>query len=65
MRTLIQRVTRASVTVDNKIVGGIERGLVVLLGVGGQDGAGDADRLAEKITSLRNFNDEAGKLNHS
>lgn len=65
MRTLIQRVTRASVTVDNKIVGGIERGLVVLLGVGGQDGAGDADRLAEKITSLRIFNDEAGKFNHS
>lgn len=65
MRAVVQRVTRASVTVAGEVVGRIERGLVVLLGVAAGDTADDAVALAEKICELRIFSDEAGKMNRS
>jgi len=65
MRILLQRVTAASVAVDEQIVGAIEHGLVVFVGVGGQDGPAESDKLAEKIAHLRIFNDDAGKFNRS
>ncbi|MEP6635280.1 MAG: D-aminoacyl-tRNA deacylase [Acidobacteriota bacterium] len=65
MRAVVQRVTRASVTVEGETVGEIERGLVVLLGVASDDAAGDVDYLADKIPALRIFDDEAGKMNLS
>lgn len=63
MRTVIQRVSRASVSVDGKIVGEIGRGVVVLVGVTHGDGREQADWLAEKIAGLRIFEDTAGKMN--
>src|SRR2546430_17671251 len=65
MRAVVQRVTRASVTVDGKIVGEIGSGLVVLLGIAREDTKLDAAYLAEKIASLRIFDDEAGTMNCS
>src|SRR5260370_15332627 len=65
MRAVVQRVTRASVTVDGEIVGEIGSGLVVLLGIARDDTKLDAAYLAEKITALRVFDDEAGKMNLS
>lgn len=65
MRALIQRVSKASVAVDGKIVASIEQGLVVLLGVGHADGEEQARWMAEKIAALRIFEDEAGKMNLS
>ena len=65
MRAVVQRVTRAQVTVDGEIVGAIERGLVVLLGVAHDDTKADADYLAPKIVSLRIFDDSEGKMNIS
>ena len=63
MRALIQRVTSASVTVDGEVVGQIGRGFLVLLGVTHSDAAAQADWLARKITTLRVFEDAAGKMN--
>jgi D-aminoacyl-tRNA deacylase len=63
VRAVIQRVSRARVTVNGTITGEINRGLVVLLGVGNSDTAADADYLAAKIASLRIFEDENGKMN--
>ncbi len=63
MRTVIQRVSRAQVTVAGEIVGRIGRGLLVLLGVGQADSEADADYLADKIIGLRIFEDESGKMN--
>jgi D-aminoacyl-tRNA deacylase len=65
MRACIQRVSEARVTVDGSATGEIGRGLVVLLGVGQQDGEGEVDFLAEKIVGLRIFEDDAGKMNRS
>lgn len=65
MRAVVQRVSRASVRVDGQTVGGIERGLLVLLGVGHNDGEGDATYLAEKIAGLRIFEDQDDKMNVS
>jgi D-tyrosyl-tRNA(Tyr) deacylase len=65
MRAVVQRVSRASVTVDGEIVGKIERGLLVLLGVTHADTEASADYLAEKIAGLRIFEDDAGKMNLS
>jgi D-tyrosyl-tRNA(Tyr) deacylase len=65
MRAVVQRVLRAKVSVDGKITGEIERGMLVLLGVGANDAEQDADYLAEKILGLRIFNDEQGKMNVS
>jgi D-aminoacyl-tRNA deacylase len=65
MRAVIQRVTRAKVTVDAKIVGEIGNGLVVLLGIARDDTKLDAAYLAEKIAALRIFDDDEGKMNLS
>src|SRR3954447_6359301 len=65
MRACIQRVSGAHVTVDGAETGRIGRGLVVLLGIGHNDGAGEVAWLAEKIVGLRVFEDEAGKMNRS
>ncbi len=65
MRAVIQRVSRAAVTVDGVEVGAIAMGFLVLLGVGHGDTAADADYLAEKIAHLRVFEDEAGKMNRA
>src|SRR3954468_18593516 len=65
MRAVVQRVSRASVTVDNAVVGKIDRGLLVLLGVTHADTEAAADYLAEKIAGLRIFEDDAGKMNLS
>lgn len=65
MRTVVQRVTRASVTVDGKIVGKIGKGLVVLLGIANDDTEQDVKYLVEKIAALRIFDDEAGRMNLS
>jgi D-tyrosyl-tRNA(Tyr) deacylase len=65
MRALIQRVSHASVTVDDQVVSKIGRGLLILLGVGHGDGEEQAQFLAEKIANLRIFEDEEGKTNLS
>lgn len=65
MIAVIQRVSSASVEVDNKIVGEIGKGMVVLLGVAKGDIESDSDYLAEKILNLRIFEDDAGKMNRS
>jgi len=65
MRAVVQRVTSADVTVDDKITGQIEKGLVVLLGVEDTDNEKDADYMADKITGLRIFEDSEGKMNLS
>jgi len=63
MRAVIQRVSRAQVTVKNEVGGRIGRGLLVLLGVSRDDSDKDADYLAEKISGLRIFEDENKKIN--
>jgi D-tyrosyl-tRNA(Tyr) deacylase len=65
LRVLLQRVSRASVTVRDELVSGIGPGLLLLVGVGNEDGFGEYDRLAEKIVNLRVFEDEQGKMNRS
>jgi D-tyrosyl-tRNA(Tyr) deacylase len=65
MRAVIQRVTSASVAVNGQTTGRIEKGLLVLLGVGQNDAEDDAGYLAEKIVNLRVFNDAEGKMNLS
>ncbi len=65
MRAVVQRVTRASVKVNNELTGKIEEGLLVLLGVAQEDAESDADYLAEKVAGLRIFEDEEGKMNRS
>jgi D-tyrosyl-tRNA(Tyr) deacylase len=65
MRAIVQRVTRAKVTVENETVGAIGNGLLVLLGVASDDTQVDADYLAQKIVALRIFDDAEGKMNVS
>ena len=65
MRVLIQRVARAEVRVDRKLIGKIDQGLLVLVGVGHSDTEEMADALADKTVDLRIFRDEDGKTNRS
>lgn len=65
MRVVVQRVTKASVSIDGKIVGQINRGLVILLGVKNGDDESDARFLADKCVNLRIFADAEGKFNLS
>ena len=65
MRVVIQRVSEASVKVDNQIVGEIGKGLMLLIGVDESDENSDADWLVKKILDVRVFSDEDGKMNHS
>jgi D-tyrosyl-tRNA(Tyr) deacylase len=65
MRAVLQRVSRASVTVEARVTGEIGPGLVVLVAVGREDSAATAASMAEKIVNLRIFNDEQGKMNRS
>ena len=65
MRAVVQRVERASVAVNGRVVGEIGSGLLVLLGVSRSDRESDADYLIQKIIGLRIFEDEQGKMNRS
>ncbi len=65
MKIVLQRVTKASVTVDGEVIAAIGRGLLILLGIGPRDGRAEADYLAEKCANLRIFGDDAGKTNLS
>src|SRR6266487_6355380 len=65
MRALLQRVSRASVTVEGQVVGQIGQGLLVLLGIGQQDSELQVKTLADKIVYLRIFGDDEGKMNRS
>ena len=65
MRAVVQRVTEGSVTVEGSITGQIKNGFVVLLGVGNEDTEADADYIADKVSNLRVFEDEEGKMNLS
>src|SRR5688500_5992823 len=65
MRAVVQRVTRAKVTVEKETIGEIQKGLVVLLGGARDDSEADVEYLAAKIVALRVFDDEEGKMNLS
>lgn len=65
MRAVIQRVTQASCTVDGKITGKIENGLLVLIGIEEEDGQQDIEWLSQKLVNLRIFSDEQGLMNKS
>jgi D-tyrosyl-tRNA(Tyr) deacylase len=63
MRVVLQRVARASVTVEGERVAAIGRGLLLLVGIGADDEEGEGERLAEKVAGLRVFADADGKMN--
>jgi len=65
MRAIVQRVSRASVTVDGEVIGGCEAGLLLLVGVKRGDEAANSLKLAQKVVNLRIFNDAEGKMNLS
>ncbi len=65
MRIVLQRVTQASVSVEGKVVGAIDRGLLILVGVAGGDEEAQADALARKVAGLRIFADAEGRFNES
>ena len=65
MRAVVTRVSSASVAIDGEIVGAIDKGYLVLLGVGPNDTEAVCDKLAEKICNLRVFEDENGKMNRN
>ena len=63
MRVVLQRVRRASVTVDGELVASIDRGYLLLVGIGSQDADDEVERMAEKVANLRLFADRDGKTN--
>jgi D-tyrosyl-tRNA(Tyr) deacylase len=63
MRVVLQRVARASVSVAGAVVAAIDRGFLLLVGIGAEDTEGEAERLADKIANLRVFADAEGKMN--
>ncbi|MCU1341696.1 MAG: D-tyrosyl-tRNA(Tyr) deacylase [Candidatus Acidoferrum typicum] len=65
MRAVVQRVTRARVTVESRVAGEIQSGLLIFLGVGREDNTESALYLSEKIANLRIFPDDTGKMNRS
>ncbi|MFC3927513.1 D-aminoacyl-tRNA deacylase [Streptococcus caprae] len=65
MKIIIQRVSEASVTIEEQVVGRIKQGLLLLVGVGPKDSQEDLDYAVRKITNMRIFSDEAGKMNLS
>jgi D-tyrosyl-tRNA(Tyr) deacylase len=65
MRAVVQRVSRASVTVEGRVAGEIAAGLMILLGVGREDSSAVAASMAEKVANLRIFEDDQGKMNRS
>jgi len=65
LKAVVQRVRNASVTVDGAVTGAIDSGLLVYLGVAGDDSETEAEWMAEKIANLRIFSDDEGKMNHS
>ena len=65
MKAVVQRVSRASVKIDNQVVGEIGPGLLALVGVGKDDSAADADWMVKKLLALRIFPDDAKNLNRS
>lgn len=65
MRAVVQRVTRASVSVNGTVTGAIDHGLLVFVGVANEDGPADVQYIAEKIRGLRVFPDESGRMNRS
>jgi D-aminoacyl-tRNA deacylase len=65
MRAVVQRVSRAKVTVEGRVTGEIGPGLMILLGVGKEDSSQVAAAMAEKVANLRIFEDEQGKMNRS
>lgn len=65
MRVVLQRVSKASVTVNNEVTGAIQNGLLIFLGITASDSQEDIEWLTSKIIGLRIFNDDSGKMNHS
>ncbi len=65
MRAVVQRVARAAVTVGDELVGGIDHGLLVYLGVGRDDGPSDVEYVADKVAGLRVFENESGRMDLS
>ena len=65
MRAVVTRVSSASVTIDGQVEGAIDKGYLILLGVGPSDNEAVCDKLAEKICNLRVFEDENGKMNRN
>ena len=65
MRVLVQRCDRASVTVDNKIVGSIDKGMMILVGFTQTDTSENIDYMVEKVLNLRIYDDESGVMNKS
>lgn len=65
VRAVVQRVSRAKVTVDGRVTGSIDQGLLVLLGAGAGDTATDLQYIVDKVVNLRIFADDAGKMNRS